>query len=101
MRLIFIFAILFTYKTYANGENIKNVYEKIETEMGAEYMSYFVLTMKDNNEYKCKPYLILKNNKKIHGTISFVEMKRPAINQYKFFVTYASVDGVKWQCIQI
>ena len=101
MKLIFIIIILFTFNTYAHSENIKNVYEKIETEMGAEYMSYFVLTMKNNNEYNCKPYLIPKNNKKIHGTISFVEMKRPAINQYKFFVTYASVDAVKWQCIRI
>ena len=36
MKLIFIITILFTYKAYANSENIKNVYEKIETEMGAE-----------------------------------------------------------------
>ena len=98
MKLIFIITILFTYKAYAHSENIKNVYEKIETEMGAEYMSYFVLTMKDNNEYKCKPYLIPKDNKKIHGTISFVKMKRPTKNKYKFFVTYSSSDGIKWLC---
>ena len=81
MRLIFIFAILFTYKTYANGENIKNVYEKIETEMGAAAVAEVIERMQidDKDDIEQPSFFLCRGVPKIDS--SSFELDRTSLDE--------------------
>ena len=104
MRLTYLIVcfLIFSSVTFSNDTSLViDIKEKIETEMGAEYMSYFTLTLKGGNNYECIPKLFPRSGEKIHGTISFAELKPPNDKQLKFFVIYPVSMTIKWNCARI